>query len=333
MDSNKIKKFIQILASLVLGIFIFWYVYKDQNLGDMLSELKNIHVIWLIIPMLIALLSHFIRAVRWKMLLDPLGKKVNVWTTFAAVLVAYFMNYIFPRAGEVVRCGVIKQYEKVPFSETLGTVIVERSVDMLVELLAIFLAVVLQYEMILLFFEKNNLTTGITNLVNSPWLWIVFAIILVLFILFRKKLVQTSFYNKVVEMAKNVWEGIKSISKMENKGLFIFYSIMIFVCYYLMYYLCFFAFDFLDEYGPLCALTGFIMGSFGIIAPVQGGLGAWHFMVISTMTLYGLGEYEAGTFAFIVHGGQTILQLVAGIVALVALNISNRGRKSGLQTS
>ena len=75
------------------------------------------------------------------------------------------------------------------------------------------------------------------------------------------------------------------------------------------------------------------MGSFGIIAPVQGGLGAWHFMVISTMTLYGLGEYEAGTFAFIVHGGQTILQLVAGIVALVALNISNRGRKSGLQTS
>jgi uncharacterized protein (TIRG00374 family) len=328
MNQKTIKNIIQITLSLALGIFIFWYVYKDQNLGEMISELSHTHIIWLIIPMIIALLSHFIRAVRWKMLLDPLGKKVNVWNVFGAVLVAYFMNYIFPRAGEVVRCGVLKQCEKVPFSEALGTVIVERSVDLIVELLAIILAVALQYDMILLFFEKHNLTNGLLSLINNPWLWISGVLIVVILFLFRKRLAQTGLYHKVIELGKNIWRGIKSISRMENKGLFIFYSIMIFVCYYLMYYLCFFAFDFLDGYGPLCGLAGFIMGSFGIIAPVQGGLGAWHFMVINTMTLYGLGEYEAGTFAFIVHGGQTILQLISGFIALIALNIFNKRRKT-----
>lgn len=330
MDLNKVKKIIQIIFSLALGIFIFWYVYKDLNLVEMIAELKHTHIIWLIIPMLIALLSHFLRAVRWKMLLDSLGKEVNVWRVFGAVLVAYFMNYIFPRAGEVVRCGVVKQQEDIPFTEALGTVIVERSVDLIVNLSIVILAILLQYNMILLFFEKHNMTEGLINLISNPILWIIFALIFCLVLVFRKKIKSTLLFKKVAEMAKNVWVGIKSISKMEHKGLFIFYSIMIFVCYYLMYYLCFFAFDFLDGYGPLCALAGFIMGSFGIIAPVQGGLGAWHFMVINTMVLYGLGEYEAGTFAFLVHGGQTVLQLTTGFIALIGLNIVQKKRKSSL---
>lgn len=329
MNLDKIKKFLQIISSLALGIFIFWYVYQGQNLGEMISELKHTHITWLIIPMIIALISHFLRAVRWKMLLDSLGKKVNIWSVFGAVMVAYFMNYILPRAGEVVRCGVVKQQEDISFTEALGTVIVERSVDLIVNLSVVVLAIVLQYNMILLFFEKHNMTEGLLNLINNPWLWIFLSLIICSIFVFRKKIIATKLYNKVAEMGKNVWIGIKSISKMEQKGLFIFYSIMIFVCYFLMFYLCFFAFDFLEGYGPLCALAGFIMGSFGIIAPVQGGLGAWHFMVINTLVLYGLGEYEAGTFAFIVHGGQTILQLAGGFIALLALNI-RRDRKSSL---
>lgn len=328
MKKETLKTILKVVLSLGLGVFIFWYVYKDENIDELMENIKGVRMFWIILPLFIALFSHFLRAVRWKMLIDPLGKKVNIWNIYGAVMAGYCINYAVPRAGEIARCGLVKKYEGVPFTELLGTLIVDRSVDIIVEILVIGLAVVLQYSEIMQFAEQYNLIEGFYNMLANPLLWIALAVVIALPIIFRNAIKSSKFYNKIKELLSNVVNGLKSVLKLEHKGLFILYSILIFVCYYFMFYLCFFAFDFIDNLSMLCGLTAFIMGSLGIIAPVQGGLGAWHFMVINTLAIYGVAQEEAATFALLVHGSQTIMLILVGTLALAAMSYFNKKKSS-----
>lgn len=328
MKKETLKTILKVIFSLGLGVFIFWYVYKDENIDELMENLKGVRMFWIILPLFIALLSHFLRAVRWKMLIDPLGKKVNVWNTFGAVMAGYCINYAIPRAGEIARCGLMKKYENVPFTELLGTLIVDRSVDIIVEFLVIVLAVVLQYSEIMQFAETSGLKNNVINLVSNPIAWIALVSLIALPIIFWGKIKTSKIYAKVKGLLTNVVNGLKSVLKLEHKGLFILYSILIFVCYYFMFYLCFFAFDFTENLSMLCGLSAFIMGSLGIIAPVQGGLGAWHFMVIGTLVVYGVAEDQAGSFALLVHGSQTIMLIVVGTIALAALAFFNKKKEN-----
>jgi hypothetical protein len=79
--------------------------------------------------------------------------------------------------------------------------------------------------------------------------------------------------------------------------------------------------------GFLGGLTCFVMGSLGIIVPVQGGTGPWHFMIISTLVLLGVGQTEASTFALVVHALQQSFVILLGLYAMVAINVGDRLRK------
>lgn len=328
MKKETVNTILKVLFSLGLGILIFWYVYQGQNLSDLMENAKEAKMFWIIFPLFIALLSHFLRAVRWKMLIDPLGKKVNLWNIYGAVMAGYCINYLVPRAGEIARCGLVKKYEGVSFTELIGTLIVDRSVDIIVELIFIALTILLQYNEIMQFAEQYNLIEGFFNLLANPLMWTILAALIIIPFIFRKKIMASSLFTKVKGLGMNVLNGLKSVLKLDHKGLFILYSILIFVCYYFMFYLCFFAFDFTEDLSMLCGLSAFIMGSLGIIAPVQGGLGAWHFMVISTLLLYGVQEEEAQTFALLVHGSQTIMLIVIGGLAMVAMSFLNKKSKT-----
>ncbi|MBO7607949.1 MAG: flippase-like domain-containing protein [Paludibacteraceae bacterium] len=244
MKKENIKTALKVIFSLGLGILIFWYVYKDWDIDTLMDNLRGVRIIWIIIPLFIALLSHFLRAVRWKMLIDPLGKKVNIWNIYGAVMAGYCINYAVPRAGEIARCGLVKKYEGVPFTKLLGTLIVDRSVDIIVEGFVILLTIALQYSEIMQLAEQYHLIEGAVGLLSNPITWIIIVSLIALPFLFRKAIKNTKIYAKIKEMLSNVVNGLKSVLKLEHKGLFILYSILIFVCYYFMFYLCFFAFDY-----------------------------------------------------------------------------------------
>ena len=324
MKKDNIKTALKVIFSLGLGILIFWYVYKDWDIDTLMDNLRGVRIIWIIIPLFIALLSHFLRAVRWKMQIDPLGKKVNLWNVYGAVMAGYCINYAVPRAGEIARCGLVKKYEGVPFTELLGTLIVDRSVDIIVEGLVILLTIALQYSEIMYLAKEYHLIEGAIGLLSNPITWIIIVSLIALPLLFRKAIKNTKIYAKIKEMLTNVVNGLKSVQKLEHKGLFILYSILIFVCYYFMFYLCFFAFDFTEDLSMLCGLTAFVMGSLGIIAPVQGGLGAWHVLVIGTLSTYGVYEAQAGSFALMVHGSQTLMLISVGILAMALMFYFNK---------
>jgi len=230
--------------------------------------------------------------------------------------VGYAANMLLPRAGEVARCGILAKTDHISFTKSLGTVISERIVDVVCLLLITAFTVFLQVNVFQNFFLKHPESTAkFQNLLASPILWGGFVALILLFILFRKKIQHRPFYEKIHSLMLRLWEGMKSITTLKHPVLFVVYSVALWGCYFLMFYIVKFFFSFDVPLGVLAMLSGFVMGSYGVVAPVQGGIGAYHFMVIYTLLFYGVSEPDAGVFALVAHGLQAIYTLVTGFIA------------------
>lgn len=330
---NRLLQAFKYIVFLALGLFIFWLVYRDMEMGQITRALKEVNYWWIALSLFIGILSHISRTVRWQMLIESLGKRPGTINSFMAVMIGYLANLAFPRLGEVSRCGVLTRYEKISFSRLVGTVVMERSLDMVMLLILLLIVIITQMSQVMEFLNNNpGVRENIMGLVNSTGLLVLGIGLLAgaaaAYFLFRDYLRQLAIYQKVKNIVLGLWEGIKSISNVKKMGWFIFHSIAIWGLYYLMMYITFFAFDFTAHYGPLVGLTVFVMASFGMVAPVQGGIGAWHFMAIATFYVYQLPNDQAKIFALVVHGTMTLLLLIVGLISLLVMPIYNRRREA-----
>lgn len=312
------------------GAFLFWLIYKDQDINRIRTVLTNdVNYLWIVISLFIGLLSHISRTIRWGILIKPISHKPGFINTFLAVMVGYLMNMAIPRMGEVSRCGVLSRYEKISFTKLLGTVVAERAVDMISLLLLLLIVVLSQFGKVLYFLGENpEIEAKLIAVVASPFLIAGMALLITLIIVFRKTLRHTAFYKKSVHVLMNLKEGFISIRSIDKKGWFIFHSVAIWALYYMMLYSVFFAFDFTSHLSLIAGLTTFVMASFGMVAPVQGGMGAWHFMAIEALALYGIARSNGVIFAFVAHTSMTVMIIVIGIISLLILPFIN-GKKSG----
>jgi uncharacterized protein (TIRG00374 family) len=320
-----ILKTLKFASFFLLGILIFWIVYKDQDFSRIKSVLTNdVNYLWIVISLLLGLLSHVSRTIRWNLMIEPLGRKPKTLNTFLAVMVGYLMNLALPRMGEISRCGVLARYEKIPFTKLVGTVVLERLVDVLMLLLLTLIVVITQFGQVIEFLNNNpEVNEKLQRIIYSPVL--IGGILFFLFALWisRHRIRQSSFMKKAKGFISQFVEGFRSIGKMKRKGVFIFHSVLIWLLYYVMFYLVFFSFGFTSHLGPLAGLTIFVLGSFGMVAPVQGGIGAWHFMVIEGLALYGIDKVDGKVFALLAHGSTTIMLIVLGLIGLLALPFVN----------
>ena len=308
------------------GVTIFWLIYKDLDIGMLRSVLKNdLNYTWVWISLVIGILSHISRSIRWIYLIEPMGIKPGLKNTFMSVMFGYLMNLVLPRMGEISRCGAMAKYEKVPFMKLVGTVVTERIIDVIVLLLFTLIALLSQFGLIVQLFRNNPaMKENALRMVTSPWLIISFLLIILLLILFRKRIARTQLFRKMEQTLGHLREGLMSVKYVRKKGAFIFHSVLIWFLYFLMLYCSFFAFDFTSGLSPFAALTTFVMGSFGMIAPVQGGLGTWHFMTKESLALYGISNENGIIFAFVAHFVNTLLVIVLGLISMLLLPLLNR---------
>ncbi|GAB1453575.1 lysylphosphatidylglycerol synthase transmembrane domain-containing protein [Draconibacterium sp.] len=319
-------KILKFLIFFTLGIFIFWWIYKDQDIERIKSVLKNeVNYFWVVVSLVIGLISHISRTLRWGLMIEPIGHKPRFANTFIAVMVGYLMNMAFPRMGEISRCGVLSRYEKISFTKLFGTVVAERLIDVLSLLVLLVVVIVSQFGQMLSFIQHNpEIKEKLTSVFTSPYLLIGVIVIIVLAYLFRNTFKQTSIFKRIVTILQNFKEGFISIRSIKRKGWFWFHSVFIWFCYYLMLYAVFFAFDFTSDLNPIAGLTTFVFASFGMVAPVQGGIGAWHFMAIEALSLYGV-TYENGViFAFVAHASSTLMIIIVGLISMMVLPFINR---------
>jgi len=319
----KISKFIIFFT---LGIFIFWLIYKDQDIERIKSVLKNeVNYFWIVVSLFIGLISHISRTLRWGLMIEPISHKPRFSNTFMAVMIGYLMNMAFPRMGEISRCGVLSRYEKISFTKLFGTVVAERLIDVISLLLLLLLVIFSQFGQMIRFLQHNpEIQDKLTKVFTSPILIVAFVVFVVLAFLFRNVFKQSNIFKKIVAILLNFKEGFISIRSIKRKGWFWFHSAFIWFCYYLMLYSIFFAFDFTSDLNPIAGLTTFVFASFGMVAPVQGGIGAWHFMAIEALSLYGV-AYENGViFAFVAHTSMTVMIILIGIISMLILPFMNR---------
>lgn len=323
---NIVFKILKFLAFFSLGAFIFWLIYKDQDIERIKSVLKNdVNYFWVFVSLFIGLLSHISRTLRWGLMIEPIGHKPRFTNTFIAVMVGYLMNMVFPRMGEVSRCGVIARYEKLSFTKLLGTVVAERIVDMISLLILLAVVIVLQFGKVVGFVKSNpGIEEKLTAIVSSPILLIGLAVLAVVLFVFRKTFKHTAVYAKIAGVLNNFKEGFVSIGSIKKKFWFYFHSASIWFMYYLMLYVNFYAFDFTKVLNPIAGLTTFVMASFGMVAPVQGGIGAWHFMAKEALALYGISNENGIIFAFVAHTSMTLMIIIIGIISLLVLPFINR---------
>ena len=319
-------KIIKFLAFFVIGAFIFWLIYKDQDIERIKSILKNdVNYFWVVVSLFVGLLSHISRTIRWGLMIEPIGHKPRFINTFLAVMVGYFMNLAFPRMGEVSRCGVLSRYEKISFTKLFGTVVAERLVDMISLLSLLILVIFSQFGKMLHFLNQNpEIKEKINSVFASPYLIVGLIVLIFLVIIFRKAFKHTIVFRKLSEILNNFKEGFISIRSIKKKGWFYFHSVFIWVLYYIMLYVVFFAFDFTRDLNPIAGLTTFVFASFGMVAPVQGGIGAWHFMAKEALSLYGVANENGIIFAFVAHSSMTGMIIIIGIISLLVLPFINR---------
>uniref|UniRef100_UPI003217890C lysylphosphatidylglycerol synthase transmembrane domain-containing protein n=1 Tax=uncultured Draconibacterium sp. TaxID=1573823 RepID=UPI003217890C len=324
-----ILKILQFAAFFTLGAFIFWLIYKDQDIERIKSVLKNdVNYWWVFVSLVLGLLSHISRTLRWGLMIEPIGHKPRFTNTFLAVMVGYFMNMAFPRMGEVSRCGVLARYEKISFTKLVGTVVAERLVDLISLLILLGIIIVAQFGKMIHFMRSNpEIQEKLAAAVTSPYLIIFVIIAAVLFFVFRNALKGTAIFKKINEIIRNFKEGFISIRNIEKKGWFYFHSVFIWLMYYFMLYVVFFAFDFTSNLNPIAGLTTFVLASFGMVAPVQGGIGAWHFMAKEALSLYGVANENGIIFAFVAHSSMTAMIILIGAISVAILPFINGNKK------
>lgn len=330
------KKYItnalKFLVFISLGIFIFWKVYQDQDWKEILEALHEVNFLWVYVSIFLGIISHLARSARWVLLADSLGYKPSHYNSFFAVMIGYFANLAFPRMGEVTRGAIIKQYEKIPLSTAFGTIITERIIDLIMLVGITGLAILLQFDVFQKFVLENPaVSENIQSILESGWVIGIAAFLglgaVVIYFLFRQKFEHIKIISKINEKVNTLKDGLLSIKDVKNKLLFILFTFTIWIAYYGMLYVCFFSFPFMDGYGPVVALTIFVLGSYGMVAPVQGGIGAYHFMVISGLVIYGVGGDDAKLFALVVWSAQTLMLIGMGLISYISLPFYNRYKK------
>lgn len=328
---QKVRKAARVLVFFIIGIVIFWVLYKDQDIDRIRSVLTNeVNYFWIWLSVQLGVLSHISRAVRWRYLIRPLGHNPGLLNTFFAVMIGYIMNLVIPRMGELSKCGVLARYEKISFARLIGTVITERIFDLITLGIFTILMVITQFGHVLRFLNEHpDIRDKVMSLASSPWL--LGGVLLALFVLFVswRKIKKSGLYRKLGGYVAHFREGIMSVRYIRNKGAFIFHTAFIWTMYYMMLYVSFFAFDFTSGLSPLAGLTTFVMGSFGMVAPVQGGIGAWHFMTQQSLSLYGISYDNGIIFAFLAHGVMTLMVIVLGLFSIVGLPFANRSKDIG----
>lgn len=270
-------------------------------------------------------MSHVFRGWRWRQTLEPLGAYPKRSDCVDAIFISYATNLILPRVGEVSRCGVLAKYDDVSFSKSLGTVVTERLVDTLCILLITGLTFLAQMPVFLRFFQETGTKIpSLMHLLTSPWFYVSLFCVIGVLVLMYYLMRMLSFFEKVKGVVLNVCEGVMSLRNVKNIPLFILYTLLIWGCYFYHFYLTFYSFSFAEHLGFQAAMVMFVGGTFAVIVPTPNGAGPWHFAVITMMMLYGVNATDAGAFALIVHGIQTLLVVLLGIYGGLHVSLVNR---------
>jgi hypothetical protein len=317
----QVLKFIIFLA---VGILLLWIAFRNVNFSKLTEELKKADYSWLILSVLFGLFAFISRARRWVLLINPLGFNPSAKNAFYAMMTGYLANMALPRIGEITRCVALGKKEKIPVDQLIGTVVIERTIDFLSLLLIMIVLIFTSGKEIGLFLKESILIPiqqHVVAIFGNTWiLWVILfslgTITLALLIKYRNKLRKIRFFSKIFSLARGIIDGFKSITNLKRKWEFIFHTIFIWTCYTFMTWVVVFS---LESTSHLTLGTGvflLVIGGLAMSAPVQSGIGAFHYIVSRGLLIVNGIPLEDGlVYALLTHESEMVFVAIVGAIS------------------
>ncbi len=309
-----VKKVVTYFLFFGISAVLLFLTFRNTDFSKIEEQVYTLHWGFVGLCFLITMFAHFLRAWRWKLLLEPMGYEARLSTSFYAVMVGYLTNYAIPRGGEIARCGVVFGTDKIPVDKLLGTVVTERVIDVLL-LMAIFI--------ITLFLEF----TTINSFIHFDDLWLqhqqliyvalgLLSLGLVLMVVYRKRIIEIGLVKKVLNVLRGFNEGLTSVFKIKKQLLFWMQSIGIWVGFFFINYTFMRAMPITENLSWIVVLVVLAMGAVGFAIPTPGGAGSYHYIIKITLVFYALNASDAEAYALVSHTMQAAFVAFAGSISL-----------------
>lgn len=320
---NTLKKTLKTVLPIAIGVFLvlYWY-YKTApaDRSQIVFYIKEADILWVSLSLLLGLLGHISRAIRWNYLLEPLGYKPKLINNILMIFMAYLANLGVPRTGEILRATALATYEGVPFEKGFGTIVTERVIDLFMLLVVICITLLLQTDIIITFFENRGL--------NLNGIFILLAAGLVgflVFVLFIKKS-NSKIALKINTFITGLFAGVFSIFKMKRKWSFLFHTMFIWSCYVGMMWVIKFTVPETVNLSLSEIFVAFVFGAFAM-ATTNGGVGLFPILVSKALALFGIQEVSGDAFGWIMWIAQTLMNIVFGAISFLLLPLLNRNKQ------
>lgn len=320
MEQTGLRKVIKTLIPLLIGVLFIYLSINNTTEEDrqtIYAAIKDAHYGYIFLSLLLGLLSHFSRAYRWNFMLNPMGYYPRLINNILAIFITYIANLGVPRSGEFFRATVLQTYEDIPFEKSFGTIIAERTIDLLMLLLTIGLALTLESDLIYSLIEEKAI---------NPYNVLVILLLSSLGLYFLVKQLKQSTHplaQKINGLLNGLAEGFLTIIKMEKKWAYLFHTLFIWGMYIAMFYIIKFSLPEMQDLSFEALLIGFIVGALAISA-TNGGIGIYPFSVSLVLISYGISKESSLAFGWIMWTAQTVMVILFGSLSFFLLPLVNR---------
>lgn len=319
-----LTRIIKITIPLGLGLFLFWYFFHQmdqQQLDRFYSIILTANYGWILISLLLSLFTFLIRAERWKLTLEPLGHSTKFINRFHSLMIGYIINLTIPRAGEISRAGMLYRSEKVPFSQSFGTIISERVVDLIFLTIIASTTYLLNISRFTTLYHRIKITFGLQENTNLKLYFMIIAVLIIAIIGLCYLLIKP-FKTKVQNFIRGLISGVLSIFKMKRQFLFWFYSLLIWLLYIAYFGICFYAIPEATHTPIAGILLAFVAGSLGITF-TNGGIGAFPLLIGLVFEIINSNPdalVVGNALGLLIWSSQTLLVILLGIFSLMTIS-------------
>lgn len=318
------------VVPLLLGVYLVWYFFDSMSEETKLhfyEKLREANYSWIVLSLFISFAGLLSRAYRWKYVLEPLGYKTSLWNRYHALMIGYIMNLTIPRAGEATRAAMLYRSDGVPFSTSIGTIIGERAIDLVMLVGITFLTAAVGYEDFWTIKAKiqsefagepgREASLIGTIIFYSVILLVGAGLLAVLFI--------ESLRKKLAGFVKNVLTGVFAIFRSRNPFAYVLHTFLIWATYVSYFWIAFWSLNETTGLPASAMLIGFVAGSLGITF-TNGGVGAFPLVVGLVVSFYLGNKLGAETaqgigyaIGMIIWVSQTLMMIVLGLISLMLI--------------
>lgn len=319
MKISSIPSWLKTLVFASLGVGLLYVAFRGVDLEAVGREMGRAKLCWFGVSVAVGYAAVISRGMRWKLVLDSMGYPTTAWRATHAIGIGYLINMVFPRAGEVARATALRRSDKTPVDVLLGTIIVERLIDL------IMMSILLGITLLLTYPELQKLLASTQSAPASdeggfPWIPVVGLMLALASWFSRRRFLETALGQRVQSFLRGLAHGFTSITRLHRPWAYLGHTLFIWGAYFLMVYVCFFALPATEDIPIDESLFVMMAASLGVVVPVPGGVGAYHYLVAKALEVLSIPYVEGLAFATLVHASQALMLMSTGVIGFIGLS-------------